>query len=135
MPMSNEIEWPEITQTRLHHSVGEAIKILKETPRQVEDMPLAWWKEDAKGPNHFVFGPGVLPAFYNFDHIAKVADNILPVILAEVNGKTFVLDGAHRIAKWIMLKRPTIPVLRLTTAESKACIRPGMEERVAALKV
>ncbi|MGE3806527.1 MAG: hypothetical protein AB7K24_17820 [Gemmataceae bacterium] len=135
MPMSNEIEWPEITQTRLYHSVRDAIKILKESPREVEDMPLAGWKEGANGPNRFIVGPGVLPAFYGFDHIAKVADNIPPVILAEVNGKTFVLDGAHRLAKWIMLKRPTIPMLRLTAAESKACIRAGMEEKVAALKV
>ncbi len=135
MPMSNEIEWPEITQTRLYQSVGEAVNILKEVPRPVEDMPLARWKEVANGANRFVVGPGVLPAYYRFDHIANVPDDLLPVILAEVNGKTFVPDGAHRLAKWILLKCPAIQVLRLTAAETQVCIRPGMEERVAAIKV
>lgn len=134
MPMSNEIQWPAIAQARFHHSVGEAVELLKQSPRPVEDMPLIGWKEDADGPKRFVVGPGVIPAYYRFDHIANVPDIILPVILAEVNGKTFVLDGAHRLAKWILHKRPTIPVLRLTAAESKACIRPGMEARVAALQ-
>ncbi len=115
--------------------MDDGIKKLVESPRETEEMSLAGWTESATGPNRFVVGPNVLQAYYNFDHIAKVSDDILPVILAQVNGKTFVLDGAHRLAKWIMLKRKTITVVRLTAEESAGCIRAGMEAKVAALKV
>ncbi len=135
MPASNEIQWPECNQVRLHHSVAKAIEILRNAPRQVEELNLAGWTEGAVGPALFVVGPGVLRAFYRFDHLDKVTDKIFPVILAEVNGKTFVLDGAHRLAKWILLKRPSIQIVRLNAAESKSCIRPGMEAMVAALKL
>lgn len=133
MASSNEIKWAECTQVRFHHSVAKAIEILKKVPREVEELKLAGWKEGAVGPARFVVGPGVVRAFYRFDHLDKVSDEILPVILAEVNGHTFVLDGAHRLAKWILLKRPVIPAVRLTAEESHACIRPGMEAVVAAL--
>ena len=120
---------------RLHHSVSKAIEILKAAPRPVEQLSLAGWTEGAVGPARYVVGLGVVKAFYRFDHLDKVSDDILPVILAEVNGKTFVLDGAHRIAKWVLLKRPSIPMVRLNAAESKSCIRAGMEAIVAALKL
>ncbi len=135
MPASNEINWPEINQVRLHHSVSKAIEILKNVPRQVEQLSLAGWSEGAVGPARYVVGPGVLKAYYRFDHLDNVSDEILPVILAEVNGKTFVLDGAHRLAKWILLKRPCIPTVRLNAEESKSCVRQGMEAMVAALKL
>ncbi len=135
MAASNEINWPEITQARFHHSVGKAIEILKKAPREIEELKLAGWSEGAAGPFRFVVGPGVVKAFYRFDHLDKVSDNILTVILAEINGHTFVLDGAHRLAKWILLKRPTIPVVRLNAPESRSCIRDGMEAMVAALKL
>lgn len=133
MTMSNDIPWPQITQARLYHSVAEAIKTLTQVPRPVEVMPLTGWREDANGRGRFVTAPGFVPAYYRFDNIDMVPDDIVPVILAEVNEKPFVLDGAHRLAKWILLNRPSIPVLRLTAAESKACVRPGMEKTVAAL--
>lgn len=135
MPMSNEIKWNETKQTRLHHSVDDGIKKLVDSPRATEEMSLAGWTEGANGPKRFVVGPDTAPAYYNFDHIANVKDDILPVILAQINGKTFVLDGAHRLAKWILLKRKTITVVRLTAEESAACIRAGMEATVAAIKV
>lgn len=135
MPMSNEIKWAETQQVRLHHSVDDGIKKLMESPRETEEMSLVGWTEEANGPNRFVVGPNVVPAYYNFDHIANVKDDILPVILAQINGKTFILDGAHRLAKWILLKRKTITVVRLTAEESAACIRAGMEAKVAAIKV
>ncbi len=135
MPSSNEINWPEINQVRLHHSVSNAIEILRNFPRQVEELSLSGWSEGSVGSSRYVVGPGVVKAFYRFDYLHKVSDDILPVILAEVNGKNFVLDGAHRLAKWVLLNRPVITVVRLNSAESKSCIRPGMEAIVAALKL
>jgi hypothetical protein len=34
MPASNEINWPDIHQVRLHHSISKALEILKAAPHR-----------------------------------------------------------------------------------------------------
>jgi hypothetical protein len=52
----------------------------------------------------------------------------VPVLVGRGNGRLFLIDGAHRVAKALLEKRKTIPAVMLTEEETRSCVREGQME-------
>jgi hypothetical protein len=135
MPMSNEYTWKPINQTRCSHLVSKAIELFTTVPRPVQDLNLSSVMCRVHQDHRFVRCEDGVSCFFHEARLPAVSDGELPIIIASIRGRTFILDGAHRLAAWKLEGRVSIPSIRLSPEESEACIRPGMEKRVAQLNL
>jgi hypothetical protein len=129
--MSDKFAWKPVNQTRCSHRVSKAIELLKRRPRPVEELDLRIVACGRLREHAFVQCENGVQCLYHESRLKPVVDDEFPVILAKIRGRTIILDGAHRVAAWKLGKRATIAAVRLTEEETDACIRPGMEKRVA----
>ena len=130
MPDSTQFDWRPVNQTRLHHSVDDAIAMVRATPKPVVQMSLEGWVVGQHDGRYYVRRPGNPPNFFHPHKLGAIPDHIFPVLVGTLRGGQFLLDGSHRVAKWIQAHRATISAIILSEAETKSCIRPGLEKRV-----
>jgi len=133
MPMSNQYPWEKTGQTRCSHLVDKAIEIFTAAPRPTEDLNVAACVHGEKYGHPYLVVEGGVPCFYRPHKLPLLTKDPFPIILATIRARVFILDGAHRLARWKLAGQATIPAIRLTPEESIACIRPGMEKRLEEL--
>lgn len=131
--MTCDYDWKRINQCRSFHDVAVAIEIIRRAPRTVERLPLAeWFCGTTDHGTPFVSCKGGIDVGYKADNLPTELSTIHPVLLGSIGGRTFVIDGAHRLAKAVLSRTTAIPAVRLTEAETTSCIRDGFHFRVRA---
>jgi hypothetical protein len=131
--LSCDYDWKRVNQCRTFHDVAVAIEIIRREPRPVEQLPLADWfcgTTDQGAP--FVSSQGGINSGYKTDNLPRDLAAIHPVLLGSIGGRTFVIDGAHRLAKAVLTRTTSIPAVRLTESQTASCIRDGFHYRVQA---
>jgi hypothetical protein len=129
--VSSDYRWMPIYQARVYHEVVKALQIIRRSPRPVETMSLEGWscRRSAQG-RAFVACDGAVSVGYHEEKLPAELHGLHPILVGSVCGRTFVLDGAHRIAGHLRAGKKSIMAVRLTEAETAACIRDGFETKV-----
>jgi hypothetical protein len=129
--MSTHYRWRPVYQARLYHEVAKAVDIIRRSPRAVEQLSLTDWtlgvSEQGK---RYVGCDGALRIGYRAENVPDEPCGRHPIIVGKLRGKTFVLDGAHRIASNLLAGQTMIPAVWLSEGETAACVRDGFELKV-----
>jgi hypothetical protein len=128
---SSDYRWMPIHQARVYHDVFKAIQIIRRSPRPVETMSLEEWscRRSPQG-RAFVGCDSAVSVGYHEERLPAELDGLHPILVGSVCGRMFVLDGAHRLAGHLRAGKKTILAVRLSEAETAACIRDGFETKV-----
>jgi hypothetical protein len=131
-PVSTDFKWQRLTQIRLHVSVGAVIDLVTSKPYPIQNISLNDWSLGAEIGFTYVRHVSGIKCAYHQHKLPQVID-LFPVLIGTGNGKQFLIDGAHRMAKYLLGKRPTIPAIVLTEAETRSCVRKDMEAKFDSL--
>lgn len=127
--MTSDFVWQKIPQTRISVQVDKVIQLITNPPRPVTNMPLADWSLIVNNGQTSVRHATGLVCGYHQYKLPHTLQGAFPVLVGTGNGKVFLIDGAHRVAKGLMDGRVAIPAVILTEAETRACLRSGMQKR------
>lgn len=128
-PMTSDFVWQDVSQVRIGVSVSKAIKKVTDPPRPIYQISLADWKlVEADGKHAIRHIAGFHSAYYPHK-MPDSTENCFPVLVGEGNGKKFLIDGAHRMARRILEGKKTIPAAILTEAETIECVLEGQLKR------
>lgn len=128
-PMTSDFAWQDVSQVRIGVSVSKAIKKVTDPRRLIYQISLADWKLVEAGGKHAIRHISGLHSAYYPSKLPENTENCFPVLIGEGNGKTFLIDGAHRMARRILEGKKTIPAAILTETETLECVRDGQLER------
>jgi hypothetical protein len=127
--MTSDFDWRSVPQVRCGVLVSKVTEFLSQNPREVVEMELADWSfEQNSGRFAVVHRTGLLNGVRP-NNIPQTLDATMPVLVGIGNGRLFLIDGAHRVAKALIEKRKTIRAVMLTEDETRACVREGQMER------
>ena len=93
-------------------------------------MSLSGWSVGRKQLRSYLTCEGAISVGYHPEKMPAKLEGLHPIIVGVLHARTFVLDGAHRIAAHLHAGQTRIPAVRLTAAETAACIRDGFETKV-----
>lgn len=127
---TGDYRWMPVHQARVYHQVVKAIEIIRRSPRAIEMMSLCGWSCGRRQGRSYLTCEGAISVGFHPEKVPTTLDGLHPIIVGVLHARTFVLDGAHRIAAHIQAGRTTIPAVRLTAAETAACIRDGFQTKV-----
>jgi len=129
--MSSDYDWKTVHQGRFYHDVLKALRIIIHAPRPVEQLALTRCKIGQDMNNKpAVSVEGGLRCGYFPERLPKETKIFYPIILGTLRGKSFVLDGAHRLVKSILSGKSSVPAIRLSPTETADCIRDGFQRKV-----
>lgn len=127
--MSSDYDWKTIPQVRCGVLVSKVTEFLAANPREVAALDLNEWVLE-QDRNRFAvvhvsgIANGILPY-----KVPNTLEGTMPVLVGHGNGRKFLIDGAHRVAKAILEKKKSISALILSEEETRACVREGQMER------
>jgi len=126
---TSDFDWKSVPQVRCGVLVNKVTAYLAANPRDVVDMDLRDWTIEQNSGRFAVLhrtgiANGVHPA-----NLPKTLDGTMPVLVGIGNGRWFLIDGAHRVAKALIEKYKSIRAVILTEEETRACVREGQIER------
>lgn len=129
-PMTSDFVWQDVSQVRIGVSVSKAIEKWSMIRHdRFTRISLADWKLVEVDGKHAIRH---IAGFHSAYYPHKLSDstvNCVPVLVGEGNGKKFLIDGPHRMARRILEGKKTIPAAILTEAETLECVRDGQLER------
>jgi hypothetical protein len=124
--MTSNFRWEKVSQVRLHVAVQSVIDLITKSPRPVPAIGIADWKLVRDGNVTAVQHVSGIHCAYR-EHKLPPSGGNFPVLIGVGNGKMFLIDGAHRMARALKDGSKTINAIVLTEAETRSCIRTGME--------
>ena len=127
---TGDYRWMPVHQARVYHQVVKAIEIIRRSPRRIEMMSLSGWSRGCRQGRSYLTCDGAISVGFRPEKLPTTLDGLHPIIVGVLHARTFVLDGAHRIAAHLQAGKTTIPAVRLTAAETVACIRDGFQTKV-----
>ncbi|HSZ58089.1 MAG TPA: SRPBCC family protein [Tepidisphaeraceae bacterium] len=127
---TSDYHWLPVHQARVYHQVVKAIEIIRRSPRGIELMSLCGWScRQAHGRSYLTCN-GAIAVGYRPEKLPPRLEGLHPIIVGVLHARTFVIDGAHRIAAHLQAGKTSVAAVRLTEAETAACIRDGFQTKV-----
>jgi hypothetical protein len=126
---TSDFKWAMVSQVRCGVSVMAVTEYFATNACKVVKMDLGEWSIQSDGERYAVVHRSGIPNGFNPERQLKTADCTTPVLVGIGNGRRFLIDGAHRVAKALVEKRMTILAVILTEVQTRACVRPGQMPR------
>mgnify|MGYP000899660788 CR=1 FL=1 len=123
--MSSDFDWKAVPQVRCGVLVSKVTEYLVVHPREVMDMELKDWTLEENSGHYAVVHRTGLANGVRPNNLPKSLDGTMPVLVGTGNGRVFLIDGAHRVAKALVEKRKSFHTVILTEEETRACVRDG----------
>ncbi len=119
--MSTDFKWQRLNQVRLHVSVAAVIDLITKTPRPIKFMDISEWSlRESNGATAVQHVTGIHCAYHQHK-LPPTLRNTFPVLVGTGNGKRFLIDGAHRMAKALIDGLRKAPAIILTEEDQGLC--------------